>query len=252
MLLEHLIQKSNPFVVLDTHAGIGLYDLESEQARRTGEKVEGIERVYDVGLPSCPRYINIVKSVSPERLRYYPGSPEITRRMLRPTDRLIANELHPDDYLDLCQRYQSDGRVIVQNRSGYEAINALVPPPERRGLVFIDPPFEETDEVQKMIRALNKGLRKWSTGIFCLWYPIKDSGVGDALADAVASAKHPKSLQVECLPFKQDGVRLAGSGMVVCNAPWKLDMRAASLCEDVSSRLGDGYGTSSVRWLTPE
>ncbi|MCM0751273.1 23S rRNA (adenine(2030)-N(6))-methyltransferase RlmJ [Brucella pseudogrignonensis] len=251
-LLEHLTQKMQPFFVLDTHAGIGMYDLESNQALLTGEKADGIEKIYDIGIPSCQRYLDIIVSVNAGPLKYYPGSPEISRQMLRPTDRLIACELHPDDYFALQSRYRSDRRVTIQNRSGYEAINALVPPVERRGLVFIDPPFEQKDEVQQMISALNKGMRKWATGIFCLWYPIKGSKIGDAIADAVVSAQHPKSLRIEFLPFRKDGENLAGSGIIICNTPWKLDEWARSLCQDISSKLGDRNGTWSVKWLTAE
>ncbi|MEY9326236.1 23S rRNA (adenine(2030)-N(6))-methyltransferase RlmJ [Sinorhizobium fredii] len=252
MLLEHLTQKTQPFMVLDTHAGVGLYDLESEQAQRTGEKVDGVEKIYDVGIPSCQRYFDIIKSINPGKLRHYPGSPEISRHMLRPTDRLIACELHPDDYLELEDRYRFDRRVTVQNRSGYDAINALLPPVEKRGLVFVDPPFEQKDEVQSMISALKKGLRKWSTGIFCFWYPIKDSKIGDALADAVVSAQYPKALRIEFLPFKKDGMNLAGSGIIICNTPWKMDEKATLLCRDIAPKLGDGRGTWSIKWLTEE
>jgi 23S rRNA (adenine2030-N6)-methyltransferase len=252
ILLEHLAQKTQPFMVLDTHAGIGLYDLDSEQAQRTGEKVDGVEKIYEVGIPSCPRYFDIIKSINPGKLRHYPGSPEISRQMLRPTDRLIACELHPDDFLELENRYHFDQRITVQNRSGYDAVNALLPPLERRGLVFVDPPFEQKDEVQSMISALKKGLGKWSTGIFCLWYPIKDSKIGDALSDAVVSAQYPKALRIEFLPFRKDGVNLAGSGIIICNTPWKMDEKATLLCRDIASKLGHGRGTWSIKWLTEE
>jgi 23S rRNA (adenine2030-N6)-methyltransferase len=103
-----------------------------------------------------------------------------------------------------------------------------------------------------MISALKKGLGKWSTGIFCLWYPIKDSKIGDALSDAVVSAQYPKALRIEFLPFRKDGVNLAGSGIIICNTPWKMDEKATLLCRDIASKLGHGRGTWSIKWLTEE
>lgn len=250
MLLEHLLQKDKPFMVLDTHAGIGVYDLEADEAMRTGEKTEGIERIHATGLPSCPRYLELVRSVNHGGLRYYPGSPELVRRMIRPGDRLIACELHPVDFQELRERYARDRNVLVQNRNGYEAVNALLPPRERRGLVFIDPPYEDREEVRHMTAALRRGIRKWASGIFCLWYPIKDSALGDRLADAVAS--FPKALRIEFLPFARDGMRLAGSGMIICNTPWQFEERAARLCDELARTLGRGSATWSVRWLSEE
>lgn len=251
-LLEHLLQKEKPFMVLDTHAGIGVYDLETEEALRTGEKTEGVERILPGGIPSCPRYAELVRSLNDERLRYYPGSPEIVRRTLRPGDRLVACELHGEDFLALQARYSRDRAVAVQNRSGYEAVKALLPPPERRGLVFIDPPYERKDEAQALGRALSHGMRRWATGIYCLWYPVKDRLIGDFLAGQVVAAGYPKALRIELLPYRYDGIRLAGSGIIICNTPWRLAERAEQLCSELASRLGEGEGSWSVEWLNNE
>lgn len=248
MLLEHLLDKPKPFMVLDTHAGVGLYDLEGPEALRTGEKAEGIERIYEAGLAACPRYGEIVRQVNEgKELRRYPGSPEIIRRMLRPGDRLIACELHPEDHAALAARHGGRRGVTVIHRDGYEVMNALVPPPERRGLVFIDPPYERREETEFALVALRRAIRKWETGIFCLWYPIKDNAIGDRLAAFAGEAGWPKSLRLECRPFRQDGVRLCGSGMILCNAPWTLPDRAGALMAELCARLGDGQGEWSLQ-----
>jgi 23S rRNA (adenine2030-N6)-methyltransferase len=138
----------------------------------------------------------------------------------------------------------------VHHRDGYEAIGAFTPPPERRGLVFIDPPYEEKDEAQTLARAIATGLRKWPGGIFFAWYPIKDGQIGETLLQAAVSAGFPKALRAEFLPYAQDGLSLAGGGILVCNAPWRLDEKLSALCEGLSARLGDGRGRWSVDWLT--
>jgi 23S rRNA (adenine2030-N6)-methyltransferase len=141
-VLEWLTTKPAPFAVLDTHAGIGLYDLTSGGAQRTKEYEAGAGRVFEPGLASAPAYSALLRELNPVGLASYPGSPEIVRRSLRAEDRLIACELHPQDAEALRTRYRGDGRVSVHHRDGYEAVGALLPPKERRGLVVIDPPFE--------------------------------------------------------------------------------------------------------------
>jgi 23S rRNA (adenine2030-N6)-methyltransferase len=248
MLLDHLRLKTKPFIVLDTHSGIGYYDLQSAEALKTHEWEKGVGLIYDTPLSSAPSYSELLKTLNPDGLSLYPGSPEIISRSLRPGDRLIANELHPDDFDLLNIRYRRSHGVQIQNRDGYEAINATVPPPERRGLVFVDPPFEKTDEVQAMCRALAKGLKKWSTGIFCLWYPVKTSLIGDTLAQFAAEHNFPDTLRADFLASAADGNQLAGGGLLICNAPWKFDEKLRQLCEELKPAFrGSSY---SVSWIT--
>lgn len=250
MLLEHLRQKPQPFMVLDTHAGIGVYDLNSEQALKTDEKSLGVEKIYHAAIPSSSGYVALLHDINGEDLKVYPGSPEIIRRLMRNDDRLVACELHLDDCETLARRYRHERHIKVQNRSGYEAIKALLPPPLRRGLVFVDPPYEETNETQQLIAALSIGMRKWATGIFCLWYPVKDSAIGDALEAAVLASAYPKALRVEFLPFAQDNERLCGSGIILCNTPWQFSAKVSDLCRDLAGLLGSEQATWSVKWLT--
>jgi 23S rRNA (adenine2030-N6)-methyltransferase len=250
LVLEHLLAKPQPFAVLDTHAGVGLYDLTSEPAQKTREFEQGAAKLYGAPLEAAPTYVEFLGAMNPLHLAAYPGSPEIISRLLRDQDRLIACELHPVDFALLKARYRGDPRIAVHHRDGYEAIGALTPPPERRGLVFVDPPYEAKDEVQTLAQALETGLRKWPTGIFFAWYPIKDGQIGETLSRAAVSRGFPKALRAEFLPYAQDGLGLAGGGIVVCNAPWRLDEKLSALCEELSGRLGDGRGRWSVDWLT--
>jgi 23S rRNA (adenine2030-N6)-methyltransferase len=250
LVLEQLLQKPQPFAVLDTHAGIGLYDLQADEVQRTREYEDGVGRIFGRELTSSPAYSRLIVELNPEGLRLYPGSPEIVRRMLRDGDRLVLCELHPEDAEALKARYRADRSVQVHRRDGYEAIGALLPPPERRGLVLIDPPFEAKDEAQVLVRALKAGLRKWPTGIFLVWYPVKDGRVGDLLSKAAMSVPFPKCLRVEFSPYAPDEASLPGSGLLVCNTPWKLDERLGGLCEELTGRLGHGRARWSLDWLT--
>jgi 23S rRNA (adenine2030-N6)-methyltransferase len=249
-IIERLLEKPQAFSVLDTHAGIGLYDLQSETAQKTREYEQGVARVADAGLSSAPGYSALIEALNPSGLTTYPGSPEIVRRLLRETDRLVACELHPQDVETLKARYRSDRNVSVHHRDGYEAIRALLPPQERRGLVFIDPPFELKDEAATLAGALADGLRRWSAGIFMAWYPIKDGRIGETLSRAAVSSAFPKTLRAEFFPYAPDEATLPGSGLIICNAPWKLDEKISALCEELAGVLGNGRATWTVDWLT--
>jgi 23S rRNA (adenine2030-N6)-methyltransferase len=249
-VLEQLLAKPQPFVVLDTHAGVGAYDLTSDEARRTGEFQDGVGRIAGHGLASAPTYSRVIAEMNPSGLAAYPGSPEIVRRLMRDQDRLIACELHPQDAEALKARYRDERRVLVHRRDGYEAIGALLPPAERRGLVFIDPPFEQKDEAERAAEALGAGLKRWSNGIFLVWYPVKDSRIGEILSRAAVGGSFPKALRAEFLPYQQDDVALAGGGIIICNTPWKLDEKLSALCEELGRVLGAGRASWSVDWLT--
>jgi len=249
LVLEHLRGKPQPFAVLDTHAGVGLYDLTSEGARKTGEFEAGVGLVFDRDLASAPAYSALLREMNPGGLTTYPGSPEIVRRLLRGEDRLIACELHPDDARSLRARYRGDRRVSIHHRDGYEAAVALVPPAERRGLALIDPPFERPDETPRLAATLAAALRKWPTGMFVAWYPVKDPRIGDALA--AAASGYPKTLRAEFLAYPLDGVQMAGGGLVICNAPWKLDEKLCAVCEELHPLLGEARGSWRVEALTP-
>jgi 23S rRNA (adenine2030-N6)-methyltransferase len=238
LILEHLLKKPTPFVVFDTHGGIGAYDLESDEAGRTNERKSGVDRVFGRRLSSAPMYTAVLGAMNSGRLKTYPGSPELIRRTLRASDRLVVCELHPDDASLLKRRYRNDPQISVHHRDGYEALGALLPPSVRRGLVFIDPPFEQKNEAERIAAALKTGLRKWATGIYVVWYPIKDAILGDRVSDAAVNAGFRNVLRVEFCPYFRDGDILAGSGLLICNPPWKIDESLKCLCEELASLLG--------------
>lgn len=251
LVLEHLLQKPQAFAVLDTHAGIGVYDLTSKEAARTNEKSLGVERVFGQTLLSAPMYLDALRAVNGDGLAIYPGSPELVRYILRENDRLVVCELHPEDGSRLKERYRKDHRVSVHQRDGYEAIGALLPPPERRGLVFVDPPFERRDEIDLISKALQKGFKKWATGIFLIWYPIKEATVGDEVALAAVAAGFSNILRAEFCPYRRDRIvrdriALAGGGIVICNPPWAIDEKLRRLCEELAPLLGGTDSTWSI------
>ena len=164
LVLQHLLKKPGPFTVLDTHAGAGLYDLTSDNAEKTGEAVDGIGRVIDRDVPAASAYLDLIRRLNPIALQSYPGSPAIVQAFLREDDLLIACELRKDDAALLRANMKGDRRVSVHCRDGYAAMHAFLPPPTRRGLVFIDPPFERPDEFARLADGLNFGIQKWPTG----------------------------------------------------------------------------------------
>ena len=251
LVLERLAEKPTPFAVLDTHAGAGVYDLTSEAARRTSEFESGVGLVFGRDLAEARAYIEILAAMNPDGLTTYPGSPEFARRLLRDHDRLVLCELHPAEHAALKARYRGDRRVAVHLRDGYEAVGALLPPEERRGLVLIDPPYEQPDEAERLVTALQTGLRRWPSGVFMAWYPITDGAVGRRLAEAATAAAFPKALRAAFLPYRPDGVRMAGGGLFVCNTPFRLEERLETLCHALAGIIGDGHATWRIDRLTP-
>jgi 23S rRNA (adenine2030-N6)-methyltransferase len=248
LVLERLLDKPQAFGVLDSHAGIGVYDLSSDEAQRTGEFQEGVARVFDRPLEAAPAYSRLIAEMNPNGLATYPGSPEVVRRLLRGQDRLTLCELHPADFATLKARYRKEPRIAVHHRDGYEAIGALLPPAERRGLVLVDPPFEKTDEAQRLVRAVDAGLKRWPTGTFMVWYPIKDRAISDTLTTAARG--WPKSLRAELSPYAAGESSLPGGGLIFANTPYRLDEKLRALCEELGGRLGTGAGGFGVEWLT--
>lgn len=249
-ILLHLQEKSAPFRVLDTHAGIGLYDLRGEAAQRTGEWREGVGRL-DKPLPDAAEallapYRTVLAAV---RARHgegvYPGSPILAAHLTRPQDRAIFIEKHPDDQAALLAHLKADRgrdpRLKVLHLDGWTALNAMIPPPERRGLVLIDPPFEARGEHVRLGEALAAAARKWDTGCFIGWYPIKDPADADAAARAMGAAGARGRLRIELRIDAEAGPdRLSGCGLLIVNPPWRLAEDMAVLLPALAERLAQG------------
>lgn len=251
-VLDYLKRKPMPFRVIDTHAGIGLYDLDADQAIRTGEFVEGIARLWRASLsPEAEAllapYLSIVASMNPDgRPRFYPGSPGIAQGLVREVDRLSFCELHPEDARSLAARFRRDNRVKVFDIDGWLAAKAFVPPPERRGLLLVDPPFEERGDYGRLVETLMAAYKKWATGVFLLWYPVKDAAETRRFHQAIAALQLPKVLTVETVWRPIDGERLSGSGMVTVNAPFTLKAAVEAAAPGIWVALGKNDGRTMV------
>jgi len=252
-LLRALAAKAKPFRVLDTHAGIGAYDLSGPEATRTGEWQRGIGRLLGIQDGPLADFVSVVRAAGcPPR---YPGSPAITRALLRPDDRLVLVELHPEDHAALRTRYRGDAQVAVHRRDAWEALVALTPFPERRGLVLMDPPFEQEGEFDRMARALALLRGRFRPGILAAWYPIKHRAPVRAFHTAIREAGVADAIACEMtMREPTDPTRLNGCGVLVVNPPWGFEEAAGEILRALLARLGTGEpgAGASVTRLTPE
>ena len=252
-LVRLLSSKDKKLFVLDTHAGAGGYDLGGELAARTGEAEAGIARLAAAprdGMPAAVvRYLDAVATydrkfgpaVAGGGPRRYPGSPRLIRAALRPGDRFVACELHPGDALALKREFAGDRAVEVRQADGYHVLKAVLPPVERRGLVLIDPPFEAADEFERLARAVRHGLRRFATGCYAIWYPIKDEAASAAF---VAELKAPRLLVMKLRVGGETGTgKLAACGLAVINPPWRFEEAMAEALPWIATVLG---GRASV------
>ncbi len=259
-ILLHLRQKPAAFRVLDTHAGAGAYDLTGTEASRGGEWQDGIKRLLTATLAPDIRnllapYLDAIAACNPKTsLRHYPGSPALVRRALRAQDRLIACELEPRAAAALAHRFRGDPRIKTLAIDGWAALSAYLPPKERRGIVFIDPPFERQDEDARLAEGLAGACRKWASGIYLVWYPIKDARDNAAFARRIARLGIAKILRAELTIAAAPGAgRLRGTGLLAVNPPWKLAGELAKLLPALAPIFSpDGRGGTRIDWLAGE
>lgn len=245
-LLGALAAKPAPFFVLDTHAGAGAYDLGAGPAERTGEWRRGIGRLLADTPPPLAPYVDLVR-----RLGLYPGSPALIRALLRPGDRLACCELHPEEHAALRQRFARDPAVGVHRRDAWEAVGALLPPAERRGLVLIDPPFEAPDEFARLAAGLHAGHARFRSGVFAAWYPVKHRAPVRGFHAAMRESGIRDLIVAEFLLREPlDPGRLNGCGLLVVNPPFRFAEAAAPILAALLDRLGEretGEGTALLR-----
>jgi 23S rRNA (adenine2030-N6)-methyltransferase len=247
--LLHLDEKEAAFRVIDTHAGTGRYDLHGAEAKRTGEWHGGIGKLFDdppdgdAGALLAP-YLALVRAENAEgRLRYYPGSPLIARALCRPQDRMIFCEREPGARKVLAATLGRDPRAKISELDGWTGLKALLPPPERRGLVLVDPPFEEPDELERLLEGLAEAHRRFAGGTYLLWYAIKEPRETESFGRRVARLGIPKILRLElAVDAPRPDAPLAGCGLIAVNPPWTLEGEMKVLLPALADRLGRAGG----------
>jgi 23S rRNA (adenine2030-N6)-methyltransferase len=269
-LLVHLCGKPAPYRAIDTHAGAGLYDLAGPEAGRSGEWRNGIGRlmgggIAGAGLPPAGTegslrsllgpYLDAVAACNPPgRIATYPGSPALIRAFLRAQDRLVACELEPSAAASLKRNFGQDRRIKLIAIDGWTALNAYVPPKERRGLVLIDPPFEDSGDFPRLAQGLETAHRKWANGTYLLWYPIKAREQPEALARRLRRSGIGKILRAEVgIAPLVDPARLSGCGLIVVNPPWTLEQELHIMLPALVPILaGADRGGARIDWISGE
>jgi 23S rRNA (adenine2030-N6)-methyltransferase len=264
-LLILLTRKDKPLCYLDTHAGVGLYDLSHPWARKLAEYEDGIALLWkrkDIPQTLAP-YMEAVRAENPDgKLRFYPGSPRIARRFLRPDDRMLLSELNKDDFAALEDLFRSDRRTVVHHTDAYQALKAFLPPKERRGLVLVDSSFDRSGEFARLTAGLVDGYGRFATGVYALWYPLMEPAAMHAFERGILATGIRKILQLEFSVLPEGWtVSLRGCGLLVVNPPFGFDAEAKPMLDWLRpvlseageslprSRSGDGV---RVRWLVPE
>jgi 23S rRNA (adenine2030-N6)-methyltransferase len=234
-LLRALLRKPGPLFVLDTHAGTGRYDLNTGPAARTGESAGGILRLMEHTPGPLEDYVALVRG-----LGLYPGSPRLVRSLLRADDRLACCELHPEEYAALRREFARDAQVAVHRRDGWEALKALLPPVLKRGLILIDPPYEDQADYQRLADGLKLVHARFRGGVIAAWYPAKRRASVRAFFHALAV---PDVIAAELLLREPvDPTRLNGCGLLIVNPPYQFEATAQPILDSLLDRLGARAG----------
>ena len=257
-LLDALTAKDKPLCYFDTHAGRGRYALGDAEAEKTGEWRDGIGRLFNAPDMPAPlrRYVDAIRAGNPDgTLRIYPGSPLLAAQALRANDRLVLCEVQDDEVTGLRACFHGDQRVHVHQRDGYAALNALLPPTEKRGLVLIDPPFEAQEgEFAAIEAALAKAHARWANGVYAVWYPIKSHRAVAPFHRHLSNGPFDKVLAAELLVRPDDSpLRLNGCGVLMANPPWRIDAVLSTLLPGLRDTLAQSSAASQrLFWLRGE
>lgn len=251
-LVRALQQKPGGLSLIDTHAGCGLYDLGGEDALRTGEALQGALRVIDDDNPLLSAYRSAVRAVNAgAEPRFYPGSPRILAQLLRPQDLLILNEKHPEDAAAL-RRSMRDTSAAVHERDAYEFWRAMVPPRTARGVVIVDPPYEQTDERARLTATLAAAYPKWAHGVTVIWYPLKDRTIHWRWKEDLRKLGIRKFLNIEHWLYDRDQTGIYnGAGLFIINPPYAFTQALPLVLEALRAVLApEGHrGDIAVDWL---
>ncbi|VTM24477.1 Protein involved in catabolism of external DNA [Stutzerimonas stutzeri] len=258
LILENLKLKDKGFYYLDTHAGVGRYQLSSDEAEKTGEYKEGIGRLWErTDLPQeISRYVDLIKHLNfgAKTLRYYAGSPLIAAQLLRPQDRALLTELHPRDFPLLRNNFKEFKNVSVKCDNGFQQLKATLPPKERRGLVLIDPPYELKEDYDLVVKAAEEGYKRFATGTYAIWYPVVLRQQTKRIFKGLQASGIRKILKIELAVRPDSDQRgMTASGMAVINPPWPLENQMKAILPYlVKTLVPEGTGSWTVEWITPE
>jgi 23S rRNA (adenine2030-N6)-methyltransferase len=252
ILIRLLQRKPAAIRVLDSHAGSGIYDLESALAQHGREFDDGIARVLATPRPPPPLmpYLDAIAKLNPNgNLRYYPGSPQLALTLLREQDQLELFELHPQAAAALQAQFRRERQVHIHHRDGFEGLLGALPPRERRGIVLIDPSYEQKSEFAHVIDVLEAARKRWANGVFVVWYPLIRHAGGKQMLAAVEKLNLPRSLRIE-VETARDADGLRGSGLLIANLPYEADRALGEVLPWLEECLGrEGSGGSRAGWL---
>lgn len=265
-LIHALQKKEKGFLILDTHSGRGSYDLARAEVGQTLKRVPehpaGFGRVAGAKElpPALQEYRELVRNFDQAQgnfdgpVRFYPGSPWIARRLMRPQDRLALCELQEDECLALRAAFAGEERTAVHELDGYTGLRAMLPPPEKRALVLIDPPYEAQDEWARLVSGLGGALKRFPSGVYAVWYPLTERARLDAFAEELLALRPPPTLVAELeIAGEASGLRMRGCGLVIINPPWQFEAEAKPVLEWMARELAQGPGArASLRWLVSE
>jgi len=259
LVLEYMTRKDKGFCYIDSHSGAGMYQLADEYAQKTGEYKDGIAKIIndDNAPDALEPYLSLINSLNLNpndgELEVYPGSPGIAKAFVRRQDSSHLFELHPTDIQhleDFCQRWR---KVFVKQSDGYKGVLGLLPPPSRRGVVLIDPPFELKEDYQKAVKTIVKAYDKFSTGTYILWYPVVKRHFIDQMQQDFTSSEVKNLLQVEfCLEDDTEEYGMTGTGLFIVNPPWQLSQQLEEILPYMKTKLGTTKSSYTLNQLITE
>jgi 23S rRNA (adenine2030-N6)-methyltransferase len=252
-LVRALQQKQSALTLIDTHAGCGLYDLDGGDAQRTGESTHGVLRAFADSNPLLNDYRAVVQAVNAEaEPHFYPGSPRILAQLLRPQDFLILNEKHPEDAYTL-RGVMRGTSAAVHERDAYELWLAMLPPRTARGVVVVDPPYEQSDDRARITATLAAAYRKWAHGVTVVWYPLKDRATHSRWKEQLSKLGIPKFMVVEHWLYDGDQPDIYnGAGLYIVNPPYAFTQALPPLLEALRAVLAPEGHRSDITadWLS--
>tara|TARA_R110001599_G_scaffold59758_3_gene166106 strand:- start:38 stop:880 length:843 start_codon:yes stop_codon:yes gene_type:complete len=257
LVLEYMTRKEKGFYYIDSHSGAGMYQLADEYAQKTGEYKDGIAKLIEQqDLPEAIEpYIDLVKDLNRDQdeLSLYPGSPGIARQFTRRQDSAHLFELHPTDIEHLKEYSQRWNKSHVKKSDGYQGVLGLVPPPNRRGVVLIDPPYELKEDYLKAVRTIVNAYKKFATGTYILWYPIVKRELVEQMQDAFVKSDVRNLLQVEyCQQADTQEYGMTGTGLFIVNPPWQLNSQLNEILPYLKTHLGSEESSYFVKQLIDE